>query len=98
MAAKRFLFADPSQLKAINAYCKDGGTLNVARVWSAMCRQKGKTTWDGRILASFYTEGKTRKACVLRFSTGGEMVVIAWLKYAPALEWCFNHLRKIDPE
>ena len=44
--AKRFVFRNPEQLKAIVELCKDGSAskvMNVARVWSVTCRQKEKT-------------------------------------------------------
>lgn len=44
--AKRFVFRNPEQLKAIVKLCKDGSAskvMNVARVWSVTCRQKEGT-------------------------------------------------------
>lgn len=92
---KKYVFGNPEQLKAIVYLCKDGSDssiTNVARVWSVTCRQKGKSPWDGKIGASFYTEGRERKACVFRIGTNGKENVIGWLKYNPALKWCEDNL------
>lgn len=95
--AKRFVFRNPEQLKAIVELCKDGSAskvMNVARVWSVTCRQKEKTPWDGKIGASFYTEGRERKACVFRFGTNDQICVLGWLKYNAALKWCEENLER----
>lgn len=95
--AKRFFFRNPEQLKAIVELCKDGSAskvMNVARVWSVNCRQKEKTPWDGKIGASFYTEGRERKACVFRFGTNDQICVLGWLKYNAALKWCEENLER----
>lgn len=92
---KKYVFGNPEQLKSIVHLCKDGSSTsitNVARVWSVTCRQKGKAPWDGKIGASFYTEGRERKACVFRVDTNGRENVIGWLKYNPALKWCEDNL------
>lgn len=92
---KKYVFGNPEQLKSIVHLCKDvsdSSITNVARVWSVTCRQKGKAPWDGKIGASFYTEGRERKACVFRIGTNGKENVIGWLKYNPALKWCEDNL------
>lgn len=77
--------------------CKDGSASkvmnDVARVWSATCRQKKKTPWDGKIGASFYTEGRERKACVFCFGTNDQICVLGWLKYNAALNGARKTLR-----
>lgn len=92
---KRFIFNHPDQLKGIATLCKDGSAssiMNVAKVWSVTRRQKGEAPWDGKISASFYTEGRERKACVIRLGTNDRVSVIGWLKYNPALKWCEDNL------
>ena len=94
---RKFIFGNAEQLKAIANLSKDGsasGTiiLNVASVWSVTCRQKGNSPLDGTIFASFYTEGRERKACVYRLDKYGRENVIGWLKYNPALKWCEDNL------
>ena len=94
---KRFVFSNPDQLKEIAALCKDGNSakvINVEKVWNVTCRQKEKTPWDGKIGASFYTEGRERKACVFRFGANDQMCVLGWLKYNAALEWCRANLEE----
>lgn len=95
--AKRFIFEHPSQLKAVVEYCKTGSSsvTNTARMWSSVQRQ-GKTTWDGKIGASFYTEGRERLACVFRLGMNGQLHEIGQLKYTPALKWCSDNLRKTE--
>lgn len=92
---KRFICNHPDQLKEIARLCKDDGNtkiINTAKVWSVTRRQKGKAPWDGKISASFGTEGRERKACVIRLGTNDKISVIGWLKYNPALKWCGDNL------
>lgn len=94
-AMKKFVFGNPEQLKAIAELSKDGSAssiMNVAKVWSVTRRQKGEVPWDGKISASFYTEGRERKARVFRLGTNDKISVIGWLKYNPALKWCEDNL------
>ena len=99
MMAKRFLFETPDQLKEAAAFCAEGSAakvMNVARIWNAEKRKKERTPWDGKIGVSFYTEERKRMACVFRFSTGGELCTIGWLKYNAALRWCEEHLKRLE--
>ena len=95
--AKRFVFRNPEQLKAIVELCKDGSAskvMNVARVWSVTCRQKEKTPWDGKIVVSFSADRRGRYAGVLRYGTDDTPAVeIAVLKYNAALDWCNKNLQ-----
>lgn len=94
---RKFIFGNAEQLKAIIHLCKDGSATsitNVAMVWSVTCRQKGKTPWDGKIGATFYTEGRERKAYVFRIGTNDQICVLGWLKYNAALKWCEENLER----
>ena len=96
---KRFVFRNPEQLKEIAALCKENSAskiMNVAQVWSATCRQTGKTAWDGRIGVSFQVEARERKAYVFRFGTNDQICVLGYLKYNAALKWCEENLKKIE--
>lgn len=44
--------------------------------------------------ASFYTEGRERKACVFCFGTNDQICVLGWLKYNAALKWCEENLER----
>lgn len=97
--AKRYVFSDPEQLKAIAALSKEGSAckiMNVAKVWSVTCRQKEKTPWDGKIGVFFHTEGSKRRACVFLRGMDDDMQVLSWLKYGAALHWCEEHLERED--
>ena len=93
--AKQFMFKHPDQLKAVVALCKDNPSSisNTAKVWSTVTRQ-GKTTWDGKIGVSFFSQGPERKACVFRCGTNGQRHVLGWLKYNAALRWCEDNLEQ----
>ncbi len=93
---KRFVFDTPEQLKDIGGLVKEGNILNVVRIWRVAKMKSATTAWDGKIGISFYTEGRERCASVFRLSVGGELKEMAKLKYAPALNWCREHLRAID--
>lgn len=92
--AKQYVFKHPDQLKEIAKLCKDSSSqiINTAKVWSAVCRQKGKTTWDGRICVEFRTEGRERKAFIFRYGTNNEKHILGELKYNAALKWCRENL------
>lgn len=95
--AKQYIFQHPDQLKEIVAMCKDNPSqiVNTARMWSVVTRQ-GKTTWDGKIGVSFFSQGPERKACVFRLGTNNQRHVLGWLKYNAALKWCEEHLQTAD--
>lgn len=93
---KRFRFIHPDQLKDIAPLCKDGNVLSTAKVWTVAQRQKGKTPWDNRIFALFETNGRERHAKVYRLGANGENILLANLKYIPALTWCNGHLERAD--
>lgn len=95
---KRFVFGNPDQLKETATLCKASSSqiMNVAKVWSAVRRQKGKTAWDRRICAEFCTEGRERKAMIFRYGTNDEKHVLGELKYNAALKWCREHLEEIQ--
>lgn len=96
MATKLFLVDSPERLKELRQFCKDGSVMNLATVWSTAKRKSGKTPWDGKIFVSFYTEGRMKFACVARASVGDELKEVAWLKYNPALDWCYVHLNLME--
>lgn len=93
--AKRFIFDSPEQLLELgkNGLLKDGSVLQTATVWS-VSRRQGKTVWDGNIGVCFLTEGRSRIADVYRKKANGDEVIVARLKYAPALDWCRKNLRQ----
>lgn len=99
--AKCFVFKTPDQLKEAVSLRRDGvgpsQILNTAKVWSAVCRQKGKTTWDGRICVEFSTEGRERKAVIFRYGTNNEKHILGELKYNAALKWCRENLEEMQP-
>lgn len=93
--AKCFVFKKPDQLKEAVSLCRDCGQsqiMNVAKVWSAVCRQKGKTAWDDRICAEFRAEGRERRAVIFRYGTNNEKHILGELKYNAALKWCRENL------
>ena len=93
--AKQYMFGCPEQLKAIIPFCKEDTThiVNTAKMWSVVVRQ-GKTTWDGKLGVSFFSQGPERKACVFRHGTNGQRHVLGWLKYNAALKWCEDNLEQ----
>lgn len=93
MAAKRFTFITPDQLKQITPLIKSGNVLNIAQVWNTARKKSGHTPWDGKIGVSFYTSGRERRAEVFRISTGDDVIILATLKYNSALSWCSEHLQ-----
>ena len=93
---KIFAINNPDQLRAIGDLAKEGDTTIVARVWNATRKKNGGScSLDGRVMVSFYTEGKKRHAVVFRITSIAYMDEIAELKYTPALEWCRKHLQEV---
>ena len=93
---RRYVFSNPEQLKEITIHCKEssaGKVMNVAKIWSVNSRQKEKTPWDGKIYASFHTDGHERKAYILRTGMESGEHVIGQLKYNAGLKWCKEHLK-----
>ena len=97
MMAKQYFFRHPDQLKEISSLCKDDPSqiVNTARIWSVITRQ-GKTTWDGKIGISFFTQGTARKACVFRLGMDNQRHALGGLKYNAALKWCEEHLQTAE--
>ena len=93
---KRFIFADPEQLKEVEIFCKEGSVSSTARVWAAAQRRDGQTRWDGNIGIRFYTKGRQRRAEVYRGRSANEYVPVAKLKFLPALEWCKERLLQAE--
>lgn len=95
--AKRFALDAPEQLQEIESrhLIKDGSIPPTAKVWSVSKRQ-GKDVWSGNIGVCFLTEGRERVASVYRRKSNGDDVIIARLKYNPALEWCRENLQQTD--
>lgn len=93
---KIYTVDNPEQLKRIGELAKEGDPTLVARVWNATRKKNGGLcSLDGRVMVSFYTEGKKRHAVVFRITSIAYMDEIAELKYAPALEWCRKHLQEV---
>lgn len=93
---KIFAINNPDQLRAIGDLAKEGDTTIVARVWNATRRKNGGTcSLDGRVMVSFYTEGRKRRAVVFRITSIAYMDEIAVLKYQAALAWCREHLQEV---
>ncbi len=95
---KLYCFDGPEQLKEIAKLCKDGSqrVMNVAKIWNSAKVKNGTTPWDGKVMVRFSTEGTSRKAEVIRSGFGGTTYSIAELRYNLALQWCVQHLRKVD--
>lgn len=88
-----YRFDTPEQLKEINAFCKEGSVMNVARVWNAARnRPNVDCPWDNRIFASFYDEEGKRKAVVIRIDMADKLQQVALLKYAPSVKCCKERL------
>lgn len=93
---KIFAINNPDQLKAIGDLAKEGDATIVARVWNATRRKNGGAcSLDGRVMVSFYTEGRKRHAVVFRITSIAYMEEIAVLKYQAALAWCRKHLQEV---
>ena len=93
MKIKSYHIASPEQLNELGDLAKDTERLkHIRSVWSIACRKKGKSPWDHAIFAEFYSYGITRKAFIIRISTNKNKVLVADLKYNPALKWCKEHL------
>jgi|GEM_PF-2371063 len=98
MKIKSYLITSPEELNELGTLAKDAERLKQIRsVWSIARRKKGKSPWDHAIFAEFYSYGSTRKASIIRISTNKDKVLVADLKYNPALKWCKEHL-KLDRE
>jgi len=96
---KLFAVETPDQLRELNQFCKSGGTQTVASVWSVSQRKNGGSSpWNGKIMVSFQTEGRTRNATVVRISTSDELREVAQLKYIPAIQWCREHLECVNQQ
>lgn len=97
--AKRFIIDCPEQLREIESrkILKEGSLVNLARVWR-IAQHQGKDTWNGKIGVCFMTEGRERVASVYRRKSNGDDVIIARLKYNPALEWCRENLMEAKHE
>lgn len=94
--AKLFIVDSPERLRELAQFIKAGSISSVAAVWSAARRkQGGSCSWDGRIMVSFYTSGKSRNAVVFRIPAAEETEEMATLKYTPALAWCYEHLQEV---
>lgn len=87
----------PEQLKELEGFAKEGTAAKIAAVWNS-ARRQGKTTWDGKIVVRFGTEGRERTARVMRKAAKGDEIVILRLKYNPALEWCREKLREEEAQ
>ena len=70
--------------------------MNVAKIWNSAKVKNGITPWDGKVMVRFSTEGTSRAAEVIRFGLSGTTYAIAELRYNLALQWCMQHLRKVD--
>lgn len=93
---KIYAIDNPDQLKAIGDLAKEGDVTVVARVWNATRRRMGGACpLDGRVMVSFYTEGRSRRAVVFRITSIAYMDEIAVLKYQAALAWCREHLQEV---
>ena len=93
---KRFHVKTPDQLKEFEPYIKTGNVEHIASVWSVKLRKDGKSPWDNAIHVVFSQTGRSRKASVMRSGTDGNMLVVAELKYNPALEWCRENLEESE--
>ena len=86
---KLFTVETPEQLRALAPFLKDGSIDNVASVWSATRRKNGgHSAWDGKIMVSFWTDGKKKNSSVARIDSRNELIELATLKYTPALHHC----------
>lgn len=93
---KRFHVKTPDQLREFEPYIKTGNVERIASVWNAKLRKDGKSPWDNAIYAVFAQAGRSRKASIMRSGTDGNMLVVAELKYNPALEWCRENLKRSE--
>lgn len=90
---KCYRVSTPEQLMELDSFRKTGSTLNVARVWRSEQRRGKSTPWLFDV--TFSTDGRERKAVVSRL-VNGVRKPMAWLKYAPALEWCEGNLVRLS--
>ena len=96
MTTRNYRVETPEQLKALNAFCKDGWSVkNLATVWSVTRRRSGKSTMDAAIYVSFSGDTCGRTATVSRISGENELINEAVLHYNKALHYCQDNLLQI---